>query len=289
MSVTTKADPIVTVDHAVKHYRRRGRGGLFSAPDVIHAVCGVSLTMSPGTSFGIVGESGSGKSTLLKLVLGLEPLTHGRITFAAGDAEGRSGSVRRSISAVFQDPMTSLNPRMRIRDILREPAHIARRAMPDQQLAELLDMVRLPSDALSRYPHEFSGGQRQRIAIARAISLRPQLILLDEPVSALDVSVQADIIELLRSIRAAFGTAYLMVSHDLAVVAELCDQVGVMWRGHMVETGGTTDVIQAPQHAYTQRLIQAVPYPDPSIQRQRMAQVLDQGLITLPPAPVCAV
>lgn len=259
---------LLQVRDLVKHFGGARRGAL------VHALCGASFDLHAGETLAIVGESGSGKTTLLRTILGLERPTSGQVTFQGNDVTGVRGSAgrefRNHVSVVFQDPYTSLDPRMTVGDILREPQVIQRISRRRGHIAELLEQVRLPADAIDRFPHEFSGGQRQRIAIARALAVDPALIVLDEPVSALDVSVQAEILQLLRQLQQQRQIAYLFVSHDMGVVAELSHRIGVMHGGQMVELGAAADVIRAPQHPYTAALLAAVPVPDPVRQQERM-------------------
>jgi ABC-type glutathione transport system ATPase component len=236
---------------------------------------GVSLDIQPGETVGLVGESGSGKTTLGRAVLGLAPVTGGRILFRDRDIAHLSRRQRRPLSAdlqvVFQDPYSSLNPSMTIGQILGEPL-VARGGTgrdARERVGDLLERVNLPGDAAGRYPREFSGGQRQRIAIARALALDPQLIVCDEPVSALDLSTQARVLDLFIEIQERTGVAYLFISHDLAVVRHISHRVAVMYRGEIVETGAGAQVTSAPTHPYTQRLFMASPVPDPSRQRER--------------------
>ncbi|HLS26372.1 MAG TPA: ATP-binding cassette domain-containing protein [Beutenbergiaceae bacterium] len=264
--------PLLQVQDLVKHFkapRSRRRDG----QSVVHAVCGVSFEVPKAKTFGIVGESGSGKTTVLRTVLGLHPATAGRVVFDSATvgemAREELAEFRRRVAVVFQDPYTSLDPRMTVHQLLAEPAKIQRTGHDERRTRELLDLVRLPSDAAERYPHEFSGGQRQRIAIARALALEPDLVVLDEPVSALDVTVQAEILTLLQSLQQDRGVSYLLVTHDLAVVADLAHHIGVMQLGRMVEQGPTGDVIGRPQDPYTQALLAAVPVPDPAIERAK--------------------
>ncbi|PVU81515.1 peptide ABC transporter ATP-binding protein (plasmid) [Cellulomonas sp. WB94] len=241
------------------------------------ALKGVSLDIRAGECVGLVGESGSGKTTLGRAVLGLAPVTSGSIRFDGHEIGSLHGRARRrlgsDIQVVFQDPYTSLNPSMTIGDILAEPLtarNVTRKAARDR-VAELLDQVRLPSDAVRRLPREFSGGQRQRVAIARALALDPRLIICDEPVSALDLSTQARVLDLFVEIQQRTGVAYLFVTHDLEVVRHVSHRVAVMHQGEIVERGETTVVTSAPEHPYTQRLWMASPVPDPIAQAQRRA------------------
>ena len=269
----TAAPPLLEVVGLKKHYPiRHGFGRTRS----VRAVDGVSFVVPAGTTFGLVGESGCGKSTTGRLVLGLEAATEGVVRFEGRDVSTLGGAglkeLRRRAQIVFQDPYASVNPRMRVDEIIGEPFRI-HRTVPGAQIGarvqELLDLVGLPADAARRFPHEFSGGQRQRIVIARAIALRPRFVVCDEPLSALDVSVQAQIINLFRDLQAELGLAYLFISHDLSVVRHLSDQVGVMYLGRLVELGSTEDVFTDPLHPYTQVLMSAIPVADPVRQRGR--------------------
>jgi peptide/nickel transport system ATP-binding protein len=239
------------------------------------ALKGVSLDVRPGETVGLVGESGSGKTTLGRAVLGLAPVTDGEIVYNGADISGYNRRQRRALASeiqvVFQDPYTSLNPSLTIEQILTEPLVV--RKVPakqaSQRVRELLDQVGLPTNAAGRLPREFSGGQRQRIAIARALALDPRLIVCDEPVSALDLSTQARVLELFHDIQERTGVAYLFVSHDLAVVRHLSHRVAVMYRGEIVEWGDGDQVTSQPQHPYTQKLFLAAPVPDPERQEER--------------------
>jgi peptide/nickel transport system ATP-binding protein len=242
------------------------------------ALKGVSIDIEPGETVGLVGESGSGKTTLGRALLGLAPVTGGTITYDGRDISKLPTKARRAlgdeIQVVFQDPYTSLNPSMTIEQILMEPLTV--RDVPVKEararVRHLLDEVRLPSNAGQRLPREFSGGQRQRVAIARALALQPRLIVCDEPVSALDLSTQARVLELFKEIQERTGVAYLFVSHDLAVVRHLSRRVAVMYRGEIVEWGDAEQVTARPEHPYTQRLFLAAPVPHPRLQAKRRAE-----------------
>ncbi|OKI46787.1 ATP-binding cassette domain-containing protein [Micromonospora sp. CB01531] len=282
---------LLRVRDLVKHYRAP-RAAQRHGPPIVHALCSVSFSIGPAQTLGIVGESGSGKTTLLRTILGLQKPTAGRVLFLAKDASQLKGAsaraLQRELSVVFQDPYTSLDPRMTVADILAEPAQIHGLAVSSRKALALLDQVRLPATSLRRFPHEFSGGQRQRIAIARALALDPKLIVLDEPVSALDVSVQAEILKLLKELQQARQVSYLFVAHDLAVVADISQRVGVMYGGQMVELGATEQVIADPQHPYTRELLAAVPVPDPRIERAKPRMLQRQWPTetdNLPPCP----
>ncbi|MBT9373231.1 ATP-binding cassette domain-containing protein [Rhizobium sp. CSW-27] len=238
----------------------------------------VNLTVRPGETVGLVGESGSGKTTIGRAVLGIGPVSSGRIVFEGQDIAGvspnrRTGEATR-IQAVFQDPYSSLNPSMTVEDILTEPLvarGMATAAQARMKVKELLSQVALPSNASARFPREFSGGQRQRVAIARALALSPRLIVCDEPVSALDLSTQARVLDLFIALQEQTGVAYLFISHDLAVVRAISHRVAVMRAGEIVEFGECEDVTSRPQHAYTQRLLLAAPVADPVRQAERRA------------------
>jgi ABC-type glutathione transport system ATPase component len=258
---------------ATKDLRLRYPGrGLRKPPEVLR---GISLEIRQGETLGLVGESGSGKTTIGRAILGLATPTGGTITLDGRDITHLSGADRRSLArdmqVVFQDPYTSLNPVMQIADILAEPliAQGEKSASAQAIVTRLLDKVGLPADAKDRYPREFSGGQRQRIAIARALALSPRLIVCDEPVSALDLTTQATVLDLLTSIQRETGVAYLFITHDLAVVRHISHRVAVMYRGEIVETGPVADVTSNPQHPYTRNLLLAAPIADPDRQQER--------------------
>ncbi|GAA1344230.1 ABC transporter ATP-binding protein [Saccharothrix algeriensis] len=260
--------PLLAVEDLVVDYRLHRKLRL-------RALKGVSLSVGPGECVGLVGESGSGKSTLGKAVLGLAAVTSGRITFDGEDITHARGAARRrlanDIQVVFQDPYGSLDPTMTVGEVLAEPlvATGTPKARARAVVAEMLDHVRLPADALHRYPSEFSGGQRQRIAIARALVRKPRLIVCDEPVSALDLTTQATILDLFIDIQRETGVSYLFVSHDLGVVRRICHRVSVMYHGEIVESGDTPAVTREPQHPYTRRLLLAAPVADPARQAER--------------------
>lgn len=241
------------------------------------ALTDINISISQGETLGLVGESGSGKTTLGRAVLGLAPVSHGKIIFEGNDISGATRQQRRSLSrdlqVVFQDPYTSLNPALEVGDILAEPLRVQGKSPSEAKtrVRELLDQVGLPSDAEHRLPREFSGGQRQRVAIARALALSPKLIVCDEPVSALDLSTQAVVLDLFLQIQRDTGVSYLFVSHDLDVVRHISHRVAVMYRGEIVEQGPANVVTRDPDHPYTQRLLLASPVPDPDRQEKRRA------------------
>lgn len=252
--------PLLHVRDVVKHYRD-GHGRM------VHAVNGVSLNVAAGEVLGIVGESGCGKTTLGRMIMRLLEPTSGQILFAGHDLLPMNRTAlkkaRADMQMIFQDPFGSLNPRHRVGHILAEPLIVHERLATEagrrKRVLALLDMVGLPADAAGRYPHEFSGGQRQRIAIARALALEPKLIIADEPVSALDVSIQSQIINLIADLRKKLGLAMIFISHDLSVIRHVSDRVAVMHRGLIVESGTTSDIFSAPQHDYTRTLLAAMP------------------------------
>ncbi|CAM5541085.1 peptide/nickel transport system ATP-binding protein [Aquamicrobium terrae] len=256
------------------------RGGLFGTVQRrVHAVEGVSFDIRPNETLALVGESGCGKSTTAKALAGLVPFS-GDIVVGGRSLAGLKGAerkaVRRDVQMVFQDPFASLDPRMKVGDLVAEPLLIhglASRREREERAAALFERVGLPAESMDRYPHEFSGGQRQRICIARALALQPKLVIADESVSALDVSVQARVLELLRELQEEFGIAYLFISHDMAVVENISDRVAVMYLGQIVEMGTRDQVFSNPRHPYTKRLIEAVPVPDPGRRRQRFSRL----------------
>jgi peptide/nickel transport system ATP-binding protein/oligopeptide transport system ATP-binding protein len=270
--------PLLEVRNLVKEFSRSR--GLFAAASVVRAVDDVSFTIDQGETFGLVGESGSGKTTTGRCILRLIEPTSGEVRFRDEDvlsfSKSRMRQARRDMQIVFQDPYSSLNPRMRVGDIVEEPLIIHRtgtRAERRARVAELFDLVGLDSSQLSRYPHQFSGGQRQRIGLARALALNPSLVIADEPVSALDVSVQAQVINLLMDLQERLQLTYLFIAHDLRLVRHICSRVAVMYLGKIVEVGATDALFAAPAHPYTRALLSAIPVPDPAAARRRI--VLD--------------
>ncbi|MEQ8249005.1 MAG: ATP-binding cassette domain-containing protein [Alphaproteobacteria bacterium] len=259
-------DTVVAVEDVHKHYTLP-RETLWRPPTQVHAINGVSFTIEKGRSFGVVGESGCGKSTLARSVMGLETPTQGAVRFRGQDINALPREdlrrLRRHFQMVFQDPFGSLDPRMKVARIVAEPIEALEDTRLDERRARVVDSLRavgLKESDADKYPHEFSGGQRQRIAIARALITRPALIVADEPVSALDVSVQAQVLNLLQELQDEFGVTYLLISHDLAVVKFVCDEVAVMNQGVFVERGPTEEIFANPQHPYTKTLLAAVPH-----------------------------
>lgn len=283
-------EPILQVEGLTKHFPVRG--GLFRRQvSSVHAVDGVSFTLSAGETLSIVGESGCGKSTLGRCVARLLEPTAGTVRFKGHDITHLSRRalrpVRRGIQMVFQDPYASLNPRMTIRDMLAEPLRIhgvdSRRNVR-RRVDELLAQVGLRPEHGNRFPHEFSGGQRQRIGIARALTLNPQLLVLDEPVSSLDVSIQAQIVNLLEELKNEFGLAYLFITHDLSVARHIADRVAVMYLGELVELGSRQQIFDGATHPYTQALLSAAPIPDPD-ERAVRGRIVLQGDVPDPSHP----
>ncbi|MBW0106219.1 ABC transporter ATP-binding protein [Pseudonocardia sp. KRD291] len=266
---------LLSARNLVKHFPVRGGGLLRRTVGEVHAVCDVSFELAEGETLGLVGESGCGKSTTARVALNLIPATSGEVRF--GDRELTSTSakdmraLRREMQLVFQDPYASLDPRMPVSELIAEPLRIhgLYDAGGRQQVRDLMKTVGLKPEHGNRYPHEFSGGQRQRIGIARALALRPKLLVLDEPVSALDVSIQAGVLNLLQELQAELGLSYLFVSHDLSVVRHIADRIAVMYLGKIVETGPAEQLFNAPAHPYTHALISAIPLPDPRRERAR--------------------
>ena len=270
--------PLLEVRHLVKEFTRKK--GLFARGTSVRAVDDVSFAIERGETFGLVGESGSGKTTTGRCILRLIEPTSGEVLFDGRDvlalSRGDLRRARRDMQIVFQDPYSSLNPRMRVAEIVEEPLTIHKlgsKAERRARVEELFDLVGLNRDHLLRYPHEFSGGQRQRIGLARALALNPSLIIADEPVSALDVSVQAQVVNLLMELQARLGLTYLFIAHDLRLVEHICTRTAVMYLGRIVEMGETAKLFGSPQHPYTRALLSAIPVPDPDAPRQRI--VLD--------------
>ncbi|WP_432970760.1 oligopeptide/dipeptide ABC transporter ATP-binding protein [Dactylosporangium sp. CA-233914] len=258
--------PLVTVTDVVRDFRLGERLFPGRSAAVNRAVDHVSFSVPAGSTFGLVGETGSGKTTLGRMIAGLESVTSGSIVVAGSDLarlrRGRLRAHRRGVQMVFQDPYASLNPRMTVGDLIREPLdihHVGSRADRDRRVAVLLNMVHLNPRSASRYPQEFSGGQRQRIAIARGLALNPKLVVLDEPVAALDLSVRAQITNLLIELQDSTGITYVLISHDLLGVRHMADRVAVLYRGKLVELGPALEVYAHPQHPYTRQLIDAIP------------------------------
>lgn len=271
------SDPLLEVQDLRKYYTSRA---FLGGETVMKAVDGVSFTVQPGEVLGLVGESGCGKSTMGRTILKLTEPTAGAIRFAGEDittwSRRRMLPLRRRMQIIFQDPFSSLNPRLSVGSILAAPFEIHRMAAGSElrdRVAGLLRLVGLPPEAVLRHPHEFSGGQRQRIGIARALALEPQLIVADEPVSALDVSIQAQIINLMQRLRAELGLTYLFISHNLAVVSQMCDRVAVMYRGRLVELAPREALFFDARHPYTKALLAAVPLPEPGDGRRHAPYV----------------
>src|SRR6476659_7339563 len=273
---------LLDVKNLVKDFNRKR--GILSAASVVRAVDDVSFSIDEGETFGLVGESGSGKTTTGRCILRLVEPTSGTISFRGDDvlslSRQRMRETRRHMQIVFQDPYSSLNPRMRARQIVEEPLIIHRlgdRSARRARVEELFGLVGLDPAHLERRPHEFSGGQRQRIGLARALALNPSFLVLDEPVSALDVSVQAQVVNLLMDLQQELKLTYLFIAHDLRLVEQICNRVAVMYLGKIVEMGPTASLFAAPQHPYTRALLSAIPVPDPDAPRQRI--VLDASLV----------
>ena len=281
------SDAVLKVENLKVHFPVKG--GLFTKKQVVKAVDGVSFEIYPRETFGLVGESGCGKSTTGRAIVKLYEPTSGTVYYHGEDVTKIKGShlaeFRRNVQMIFQDPYASLNPRMTVGEIIREPMDIHHifntKEEREQRVRELLDIVGLKPDHIRRYPHEFSGGQRQRIGIARTLALNPQFIVCDEPISALDVSIQAQVINLLEHIQKEMGISYLFIAHDLSMVKHISDRIGVMYLGNLVEIGDSDDVYHRPLHPYTQALLSAVPIPDPRVAREKKRIVL-QGELPSP-------
>lgn len=259
------------------------RGGFFNTVvDQVKAVDGISLEFEKGKAYGLVGESGCGKSTTGKSIIGLEKITSGEIIYEGENVTNkrrdRRSAYNRDIQMIFQDANSSLNPRKRVQDILAEPIRNFLSLTPGEErrkISELLSIVGMPEDAKTKYPHEFSGGQKQRLGIARAIATNPKLIIADEPVSALDLSVQAQVLNFMKDIQQEYGLSYLFISHDLGVVKHMCDSIAIMYKGRFVESGTKNDIYENPQHIYTKRLLSAIPTDTPIGREERKVRRIE--------------
>lgn len=259
---------LITINDLKVHYPIRS--GFFNrVNDYVYAVDGVDFVIEKGKTYGLVGESGSGKSTTGKAIVGLEKVTDGQIIYQGTDVTKRSNRKKikynKDVQMIFQDSMSSLNPKKRVLDIIAEPIRNFERLSDQEEkkkVKSLLDIVGMPEDALYKYPHEFSGGQRQRLGVARAVATNPKLIVADEPVSALDLSVQAQVLNFMKRIQQEFGLSYLFISHDLGVVKHMCDNIAIMYKGRFVEIGTREDIYNDPRHIYTKRLLSAIPRID---------------------------
>jgi oligopeptide transport system ATP-binding protein len=289
-----RGEVILQAENLVKYYPIKA-GVLRRTVGQVKAVDGVSFELYRGETLGIVGESGCGKSTLARMLMRLEEPTAGKLIFDGVDVYSQKGGamrrLRRDIQIVFQDPYTSLNPRKTVGDIVGEPFEIHTDVLTKrdrrQRVQQLLDLVGLNPEHINRYPHQFSGGQRQRIGIARGLALNPKVIICDEPVSALDVSVQAQVVNLLAELQAGLGLAYIFIAHDLSVVRHISDRVGVMYLGKIVEIGDEEQIYSRPTHPYTQALLSAVPMADPTLRNSR-EQIVLTGDVPSPANPPVA-
>ena len=277
MAVNYNAEPILTVDGLKQYFK-------VSSSFTVHAVEDVSFKIYPGETYGLVGESGSGKSTIGRSVIRLYDPTAGTIKFNGMDIGGKMNketnkALRTQMQMIFQDPMASLNPRKKVRDILGEGLDIHHmyksKEEREEKIKAILAKVGLAPEHAARYPHQFSGGQRQRVGIARALIMNPKLIIADECISALDVSIQAQVVNLMKDIQQETGTAYLFIAHDLSMVKYISDRIGVLHLGHLLETGTPEEIFENPMHPYTRSLLSAIPSPNPAVEKNRVAETYD--------------
>ena len=277
MAVNYNAEPILTVDGLKQYFK-------VSSSFTVHAVEDVSFKIYPGETYGLVGESGSGKSTIGRSVIRLYDPTAGTIKFNGMDIGGKMNketnkALRTQMQMIFQDPMASLNPRKKVRDILGEGLDIHHmyksKEEREEKIKAILAKVGLAPEHAARYPHQFSGGQRQCVGIARALIMNPKLIIADECISALDVSIQAQVVNLMKDIQQETGTAYLFIAHDLSMVKYISDRIGVLHLGHLLETGTTEEIFENPMHPYTRSLLSAIPSPNPAVEKNRVAETYD--------------
>ncbi|GMQ94436.1 MAG: ABC transporter ATP-binding protein [Acidimicrobiia bacterium] len=288
-------DPLVEVDSLSVHFRVGQTGFFRPVKQFVHAVDGVSFEIHRGETLGLVGESGSGKTTTGRAILRRVPAASGRIYFKNKDITEMNGkelrTLRRHMQLIFQDPYSSLNPRRTVLDIVAEPlvVHgiVKRPADAVDRVRELLELTGLPADAASRYPHAFSGGQRQRIGIARSLAINPELIVADEPVSALDVSVQAQVVNLLQDLQEQLHLTYLFISHDLAVVRHISNRIAIMYAGKIVEIADSEAIYRTPRHPYTEALLSSVPVPDPKSKRRHRIVLTGEMPNAMTPPPGC--
>ena len=277
MAVNYNAEPLLTVEGLKQYFK-------VSSSFTVHAVENVSFKIYPGETYGLVGESGSGKSTIGRSVIRLYDPTAGKIQFNGMDISGKMSkatntALRTQMQMIFQDPMASLNPRKKVRDILGEGLDIhhlyKNKEEREAKIKAILAKVGLAPEHAARYPHQFSGGQRQRVGIARALIMNPKLIIADECISALDVSIQAQVVNLMKDIQEETGTAYLFIAHDLSMVKYISDRIGVLHLGHLLETGTTEEIFENPMHPYTRSLLSAIPCPNPIVEKERIAETYD--------------
>ena len=283
MADTNERTPLLKVEHLSKEFP--AESGMFAkrfSKRVVSAVNDISFEIYPGETFGLVGESGCGKSTTGRTIMRLTKPTAGKVFFQGKDVAEMSKheikDMRREMQFIFQDPYASLNPRMTIGEIVSEPMTIHGVGTKEERIErvrELLDVVGLNPEHINRYPHEFSGGQRQRVGIARALIMNPKLIIADECISALDVSIQAQVVNLMKDIQQETGTAYLFIAHDLSMVKYISDRIGVLHLGHLLETGTTEEIFEHPIHPYTRSLLSAIPLPNPVVEKRRVAETYD--------------